>query len=834
MSKEATSPPTHNENAERALIGCLILDCGMCMAQVEAVHPDPAELMFDIRHKELFKLLQRMSRAGKPVSLETVVAEMLGSSLLSQVGGIVYLSECLDSVPSALNLKYWLNMVVDCWVRRDLRSAVAEITEKIDDREASTSDLVSMIEERVGSVGKAVHKESTFSIKDEVISALEYIEAATHADGGVNGLSTGFSKLDRITGGLHPGKLYILAARPAMGKTSLAMNIVESVMEKGSHCHVFSLEMSKGNLIQRVVLSMARVNMMDLRNGLCTERDYVRMTGAAGRLSNYPIMIDDSPGLTIAQMRSRARREKQKNGTRLILIDYLQLANGVGRKNMSRTEEVGIISSGLKEMSKELDVPVIALSQLSRDVEKEKNRKPRLSDLRECLPEQEWVYTPTGPVRIGSRPDRVVSLDRDVTVIRKCEFIPKRYNKVFRVNTQFGSFSATAKHLVLTGSGWKQVNQLKPGRDVIASPRVIPHANRGHVRHAKLLGWLIGNGSMSGTPGLIYRRELHEEVVASVSEFGVSVNIRKNQPSDNVFDAYLSNGKRSGCLQNPVMTWLRSLGLDGCTAHSKFIPSDYLGTSNESHRELLSGLWEADGTVTRGCAKYSTVSELLANQVSWLLLTCGIRSTVGYYSDIWEVRVCVEDNEKMEVICSNLDRFGRLRSPSPRYIDPAPSIFVELASEITGNRYMRFQKRKSGGFKSVCKKSMEELLKNHMIQSIKNSPYMSCSELGWGRLRSVDAVPGECSVCDLSVPGTNNFVTNGIVVHNSGSIEQDADLIGFLHRPDSADHDDVHAVDLLIEKQRDGATGLIPLTFFKKHTRFETRETINTAEAANF
>lgn len=381
MSADSLIPS--NENAEKGVLGCLILDCEQCLPDVESSCSDPEMLFHDIRHREVFRQIAAMSLAGDPVTEATLGVKMSAVPSLKKLGGVLFMSELIDAAPVASNLQFHLRTVLDCRLRRDLRASLNDLVGKLGDHEKTAKDLVSEAEQVILSIGKTAHNEAGFSIKADVTKVLEYFESATHSDGGVNGLKTGFADLDRKTGGLHEGKMYVLAARPSLGKSSLAMNIAETAMSDGVFVHVFSLEMPSTDIVKRLILARAKVDLMHIRDGTITERDVTRMVDSAGWASMLKIHIDDTPGISINQIRSRARRISRKHGTGLIVVDYIQLASGETRKGGTREQEVSSVSRGMKEMAKELSVPVIALSQLNRAIEKEKNRSPRLSDLKE-------------------------------------------------------------------------------------------------------------------------------------------------------------------------------------------------------------------------------------------------------------------------------------------------------------------------------------------------------------------------------------------------------------------------------------------------------------------
>jgi len=305
--------------------------------------------------------------------------------LLDQVGGIAYLSQLQDAVPSAANLSYYLDIVREKHLLRKLITTCSGVVGKVYDYEGNVEELLDEVEKEVLRVNESRAQGGNLPIKTLVGKAVEKIQNYFDRKGALDGLATGFMDLDKMTDGLHGKEMIVIAARPSMGKTSLAMNIAEHVaLELNLPVGVFSLEMGAESLIMRMMCSLARVNMRNIRDGFMAETDFPKLTSAAGRLSRAPLFIDDTAGLSILQLRARARRMAQQHGIKLFVIDYLQLLNSTARRSQeNRQQEIADISSSIKALAKELDVPVIVLSQLNRELEKDKSRKPRLSDLRE-------------------------------------------------------------------------------------------------------------------------------------------------------------------------------------------------------------------------------------------------------------------------------------------------------------------------------------------------------------------------------------------------------------------------------------------------------------------
>ncbi len=378
--------PPHSPEAEMGVLGCALLDPNQCIGEcIEKLKDDGKMAFYDLRHQTIYETLSAMFDAKHPIDLITVQQHLKDRQLLDQVGGIPYLSQLQDAVPSAANLSYYLDIVREKHLLRKLITTCSGVVGKVYDYEGNVEELLDEVEKEVLRVNESRAQGGNLPIKTLVGKAVEKIQNYFDRKGALDGLATGFMDLDKMTDGLHGKEMIVIAARPSMGKTSLAMNIAEHVaLELNLPVGVFSLEMGAESLIMRMMCSLARVNMRNIRDGFMAETDFPKLTSAAGRLSRAPLFIDDTAGLSILQLRARARRMAQQHGIKLFVIDYLQLLNSTARRSQeNRQQEIADISSGIKALAKELDVPVIVLSQLNRELEKDKSRKPRLSDLRE-------------------------------------------------------------------------------------------------------------------------------------------------------------------------------------------------------------------------------------------------------------------------------------------------------------------------------------------------------------------------------------------------------------------------------------------------------------------
>jgi replicative DNA helicase len=378
--------PPHSIECEQGVLGCALLDPNQCIGEcIEKLKDDGKEAFYDLRHQTIYETLAEMFNARQAIDVITVQQQLKDRQLLEQVGGIAYLSQLQDAVPSAANLSYYLEHVREKFLLRKMIQTCTGVVGRVYDYEGEVDALLDEVERDVLRISESRAQGGVMTTKDLVNKAIGTIENFFSRKGMLTGLATGFTDLDRITDGLHGSEMIVVAARPSMGKTSLAMNIVEHVvLEEKLPVAVFSLEMSAEALVLRMMCSIARVNLRSIREGFMSESDFPKLTSAAGRLANAPLFIDDSAGLSILQFRARARRLHQMHGVKLFVVDYLQLLHSTARRSQeNRQQEISDISSGIKALAKELKVPVLVLSQLNRELERDKSRKPRLSDLRE-------------------------------------------------------------------------------------------------------------------------------------------------------------------------------------------------------------------------------------------------------------------------------------------------------------------------------------------------------------------------------------------------------------------------------------------------------------------
>jgi len=377
--------PPHAMEAEQGVLGCILLSPNDCLATVITNFPATDEVFYDLRHQTIYANLVSMYEMRQAIDIITIQQRLKDFDMLDAIGGIPYLNALQDAVPSAANLSYYLEIVLEKFVLRKAVSTCTEVVQKIYSFEGDSEQLLDEMERDILAIRSGGRKQLTaVGMKQSVAEAMEDIEALTSSGGKATGLRTGFLDLDRMTGGFNGGEMIVIAARPSLGKTSLAMNIADFVsVETKLPVGVFSLEMTRRALTTRMICSRARVNLRNLSEGYAADADYPKLTNAGGRISQSGMLIDDTPGLSIMQLRARARMMWQMSGIKLFVIDYLQLLSSTTKRGKeNRQQEVSEISSGIKALAKELNVPVIVLSQLNREIDRSK-RKPQLSDLRE-------------------------------------------------------------------------------------------------------------------------------------------------------------------------------------------------------------------------------------------------------------------------------------------------------------------------------------------------------------------------------------------------------------------------------------------------------------------
>jgi replicative DNA helicase len=373
--------PPYSEDAEQAVLAAMLMDADAVARVIELVDDG---MFYREGHRRIFRAMTALSERGEIVDPLTLANELDRRGELAESGGKDYLGFLIDAVPTAANVEYHARIVREKALYRRLIEVSTSIVSEAFEGRLPAAELLDDAEHKIFQVSQQRGKEGFTRIKELLWPTMERIEALQRGGKTVTGVPTGFKDLDELTSGFQSSDLVIVAARPSMGKTALTLNIAQhAAIEHNVPVAFFSLEMSKESLVQRMLTSEARIDAQRLRKGMLRDDDFPRLARAAGILSSAPVYIDDSPGITLLEMRSKARRLKADSGIGLVIVDYLQLMQGPPNVE-SRQQEVSIISRGLKGLAKELGVPVVALSQLSRAPDQRAgDHRPQLSDLRE-------------------------------------------------------------------------------------------------------------------------------------------------------------------------------------------------------------------------------------------------------------------------------------------------------------------------------------------------------------------------------------------------------------------------------------------------------------------
>ncbi len=379
MSQVPQRVPPQNIEAEEAVIGSMLIEQSAVISALEILQPDD---FYKESHRIIFRHIEAMADRLEAVDLVTLSESLKGSGHLERIGGAAELARLANFVPTAANVEYYAKIVAEKAVLRRLISAATEIAASAYVPQSEVDELLDKAEETIFQISQGRSTQGYVHLKDVLVETMEKLEYLASHRGDVVGLPSGLTDLDNLTSGFQPSDLIILAARPSVGKTSLGLNIARNTAVK-EDCAVviFSLEMSKEQVAQRLLCSESAINSQNLRNGFLNDDEWRRLSIALGRLGEAKIFIDDTPGISVMELRAKARRIKAEHGLGLVVIDYLQLMRT--RKQENRQQEISEISRSLKGLARELDVPVIAMSQLSRAVEQRQDRRPMLSDLRE-------------------------------------------------------------------------------------------------------------------------------------------------------------------------------------------------------------------------------------------------------------------------------------------------------------------------------------------------------------------------------------------------------------------------------------------------------------------
>ncbi|HET7812367.1 MAG TPA: replicative DNA helicase [Steroidobacteraceae bacterium] len=854
--------PPHSIEAEQAVLGGLMLDRAAWDNVGDVVTADD---FFRPDHKLIFESIAALASEAQPCDPVTVSEHMQRLGKLQEAGGLAYLGTLTRDTPGAANARAYAEIVKERALLRSLVTAGGEIAGSVWSEEGeSARELVEKAERRIFAIAEGSARGKGYVSARQALPALiDQIDDLYNNPNKPRGLPTGFIDFDSKTGGLRGGDLLIVAGRPSMGKSTLAINMAEyAALKDGIRASVaiFSLEMPAEQILTRMLSSVGSVHLGNIRSGKLSEDDWPRITSATKQLQDAKIFIDDTPALTPTELRARSRRIKREHGLDLIVVDYLQLMSVPGTKE-NRATEISEISRGLKALAKELNCPVIALSQLNRGVEQRENKKPVMSDLRECVAGDTLVCLTDGrrvPIRdlVGKQPEVWALDDEQKPIAARAEMVWSTGEKpVLKLELASGrSIRATEEHRVLSGDGWKPLGNCQPG-DRVALLRGMPETRRcveWPEHWLVLLGHLVGDGSYLKHQPLRYTTSSEQNsaaVAESARRFGSEVS--RHAGRGNWHQLVISgNGNRWQAAG--VGRWLKDLGIFGQRSHEKRLPAVVFQLSKPQIGTLLRHLWATDGCVSlrnagqRGSPRvfFATCSEGLASDVAALLLRLGIvsRTRVAHSGNTCPMySVDVSGSTDQQLFADRVGGFGpreaavaRLGSllrtiASNTNVDTLPkeifwSVRERMRSQgISQGKMAAMRGTRYGGTAHFGFAPSRAVIAEYA--GLLEAPELKLwaqAPLFWDRVVAVEPA-GVCETFDLTVPGYHNWLADGIVTHNSGAIEQDADMILLIYREEVYNKETpkkgVAEIDLA--KHRNGETGDIRLTFRGANSRFE-------------
>ena len=866
-----------NIEAECGVLGSIIIDPEAIVQVSDFLHADD---FYRDAHHTIYEVILQLYEEHEPADFITICDELERRNKLEEVGGASYITSLINQVPTSGNVEFYARIVERTAILRRLIHAAGQIA-AIAYEEGDADIALDKAEQLIFNISQR-HARSDFThMRDVLAEYMNKLDQLHEHRGTIVGVPTGFTDLDRLTGGLQKSDLIILASRPGIGKTSLALSLAHNTALKyRNSIAVFSLEMSKDQLAQRLLSMDARIDQQRLRTGIIEEDEWDRIVYAMDTLSESNIWIDDTAGISTMEMRSKARRLHAEHGIDLIIVDYLQLMQATigGKRNENRVQEISEISRNLKGLARELNVPVLALAQLSRAVESRQSKVPQLSDLREsgCLTGDTLVYLPdTGtykPIKqlMGQTGFQVLALNTESWKLEPCQVsraFATGYKSVSRITTRLGrTIRATSNHKFLTVRGWQRLDELSLGTR-IALPRRLPGLTQETMSgdELALLGHLIGDGCTLPSHAIqftTYELELAETVASlATAVFGDAI-VPRISKERGWYQVYLPPSFHlTHRIHNPIVTWLSKMGIFGLRSYEKRVPDVVFAQPSTGIARFLRHLWSTDGCInlSQGQKHYTNIyyassSIELAQQVQSLLLRLDINATLSKHPQVGKGRdqyhVSVTGKHDIEQFITQIGTLSQYkmthhnaivdyhatrlantnRDVLPREIWRMYAVPAMQAASITtrqmqaalGNAYCG-----TGLYKQNL--SRGRTIRLAQVVGSEQLAKLAKSDVYWDEVISIEP-DGEAEVYDLTVDELQNFVAGDIIVHNS--IEQDSDIVMFIYRDDlyNQESERKNIADIIIAKHRNGPVGEISLYFQASQTRFRDLELNPSAE----
>ena len=853
---------------EEAVLGALMLDKDSIAIVIDILR---AESFYSDAHKAIYKAILRLFERSQPVDLLTVTEELKKGGELEVAGGPYYLVGLTNRVASAANIEYHARLIAQKHIQRELIRVSTKVIRDAYDDTTDVFQLLDDAEQGLFDITQQNLSRSYESMGTLAGKALKALEELSKREAGLTGVPTGFSDLDRITSGWQPSDLIIMAARPGMGKTSLVLALTKNAaMDFGKGVAFFSLEMSNVQLVNRLISLEAEISGSKLRSGQLEDFEWQQLQGVIEKMSEVPIFIDDTPGINIFELRAKCRRLKMQHDIQMVIIDYLQLMTGGGENKGNREQEISSISRGLKGLAKELNVPVIALSQLSRAVETRGGMKrPQLSDLRECITGDTEIYLPaTGeykPVKelLGKSGFPVMAMNKQYKLqASTCLDVWETGEKeIFEVETQSGfKIKTSLNHPFYTIDGWQQLVDLKEG-DYVATSRSLTSQSKSDLKDEEiiLLAHMIGDGCYVARQPIHYTSQeaASLDIVEKCAKdlWNIVPRRVKDSNSKSCYHVYLPSPYHlTHGVRHPFSNLLIKVGLEKARSFEKTVPTTIFQSNNPQIALFLQHLWSTDGGVyireSKGSSKlhYSSNSWELVSGIKSLLLRfsihCSIQKTIkADYKPVYHLNVTGKENivkfaQEVGIFGSKSEKLTQLVSllkevkgnPNSDVIAKAIWDKIKVLRKEKGFTERSFQAAidtnycGSALYKSNL--SRERLNRVANVLEIDDLKDLANSDIKWEKIKSITHIGNEMTY-DIHVEKEHNFVANNFIIHNSGAIEQDADIVSFIYRPEyyqileDEEGQSLKGIgEVIIAKHRNGALGTVKLRFVDKYAKF--------------
>ncbi len=874
--------PPQNLEAEASVLGALLLDKDAIVKVADFL---VSSSFYKEAYRVIYEAMLALFEAREPIDVLSLSDKLKSKGELERLGGTETLTSLVNGVASAAHVTHYARIVQRKATLRRLITASNEITHMSYQASEDVESILDQAEQKLFQVSQAQLKQNFIPLKSVLADTFERIDELHRNRGQLRGIATGFTDLDELLAGLQRSNLVVLAARPSMGKTTFALDIVRNiVVNLKMPVGFFSLEMSRDELVDRLLASQAQIDLWKLRTGRLAERegdnDFERLNDAMGILSEAPLFIDDSAGTNVMELRTKARRLHAEHKLGLIVVDYLQLMEG--RQTENRVQEVSEISRALKSIARELNVPVLALSQLSRAVEQRDSKIPQLSDLREsgCLAGDTLITMADTGARVsirtlaGKSGFKILSLNEQTLKIEPAvvsNAFSTGAKKVFSLRTRLGrTIRATGNHKFRLLNTWQRLDKLNVG-DRIALPRKLLSGSGSSVSEAEasLLGLLIGDGCTLPRHAIQYTTQEVDlaEIAAGLatSIFGERIRPRINRERTwyQVYLAaaqHLTHGK-----SNPIAQWLRTLSAFGLRSYEKFIPAEMFEQPINITSAFLRHLWATDGCIRPGTAAsrypaiyYASSSETLAQDVQSLLVRHGINAVVRSVDQGKKGRtqfhVAITGHEEVMSFARSIGAVGAYKTLAlaecvqqiqtqqantnrdviPSNIWRSNVVPAMQQHGITSRQLQNLLGHEYCGT-SLYKQNVSRERLGRVALAVQNDEYLmdlANSDVYWDEIVSIEPAGTE-DVYDLTVPGFSNFVANDIISHNS--IEQDADVVMFIYREAmyKKDAPNKNLAEIHVRKHRNGPTGQIELFFNSQQVRFQNLSRAQTPNPAS-